>query len=85
MLILARTFAISRNFAQGLDSIGDAVQRPKGQAPPMDWDLTSPQSIVGDFETTKQGEDLVLRNSIFERDGLASSGIYHGALAWQRG
>lgn len=62
-----------RNFAQGLDSIQAAVHRAKDQAPFIanDWDLTSLQSIVGDIGATiKQCEDLILRNSKFERDGF---------------
>lgn len=59
------------HFAQGLDSIREAVERAKGQAPSFattDWDLTSLQSIVGDFSATiKQCDELVLRNPNFKK------------------
>jgi hypothetical protein len=59
------------HFAQGLNSIRDAVERAKGQAPSFattDWDLTSLQSIVGDFVATiEQCEELVLRNPKFQK------------------
>ncbi|ERF73016.1 hypothetical protein EPUS_07110 [Endocarpon pusillum Z07020] len=63
-----------RRFAEGLASIRDAVEKAQEQMPSLrshEWDLSTFQSIVGDFAgTTKQCEDLVLRNSKFERDGL---------------
>lgn len=72
-MIIAQ-FGNFRHLAEGLSPIQAAVERAEEQAPSFkthEWDLTSLQSIVGQLTgTTQQCEELVLRNSKFERDGF---------------